>query len=115
MDLRLLTKKEEIEHILTVFVIVFEVIHLGSTEYLEVGLPGKIYNHSLGDQKIIFNLCMCVPYRNLCGSFSPSSVGTSPVGPHLGRTFKGIFTKYARNVTTAGNSASDNRKLSPGR
>jgi hypothetical protein len=53
MDLRLLTQKEEIEHILTVFVVVFEVIHLGSTEYLEVGLPGKIYNTthnpSLGD------------------------------------------------------------------
>lgn len=38
-EIRLLTKKEKIEEIITVFVIVFELIHNGASEFLEVALP----------------------------------------------------------------------------
>lgn len=38
-EIRLLTKKETIEEIITVFVIVFELIHNGASEFLEVALP----------------------------------------------------------------------------
>lgn len=39
VDLRLLTRKEQIEEIITVFVIIFEIVVIGASEFLEFSLP----------------------------------------------------------------------------
>lgn len=39
LDLRFLTRKEEIEEIITVFVIIFEIVVIGASEFLEFSLP----------------------------------------------------------------------------
>lgn len=39
VDLRLLTQKEQIEEIITVFVIIFEIVVIGAAEFLEFSLP----------------------------------------------------------------------------